>query len=175
MADIFISYRRTDAAGYAFALHRDLCLRFPPNRIFFDRKSIESGEKFHQRIRVAVSECQVLLALIGPGWRDARDASGNRPLDNPQDVVRGEIALALHLDKTVIPILFDDTPVPELDELPDLKPLSGHDARPERRQLDLVPQVGCHRPLEMVNQEAHQFNVIDLAGSLRVLQSLSQR
>ena len=141
MADIFISYRRADTAGHARALHRDLCLRFAPERIFFDWESIESGEKFHERIRVAVNECQVLLALIGPGWRDAHDSSGNRRLDDPQDVVRGEIALALRLGKTVIPVLFDDTPVPELDELSNLKPLSGRNAltlRGKTYELSLI-------------------------------------
>jgi hypothetical protein len=86
MPVIFISYRRNDAGGHTRALHRDLCLRFPPERIFFDRESIESGEKFHERIRVAVTTCQVLLALIGPDWRDARDASGNRRLDDLQNL-----------------------------------------------------------------------------------------
>lgn len=108
MTDIFISYRRTDAAGHARALHRDLCLSFPPERIFFDRESIESGEKFHERIRAAVTACQVLLALIGPGWLNAQGPDGSRRLDDPEDVVRGEIALALRLNKPVIPVLFDD-------------------------------------------------------------------
>jgi hypothetical protein len=89
MTDIFISYRRTDTAGHARALQRDLCMRFPADRIFFDLESIKSGEKFNERIGDAVTESRVLLALIGPGWRDARDDSGNCRLEDPQDVVRG--------------------------------------------------------------------------------------
>ena len=80
MTDIFISYRRTDAAGYAFALHRDLCQRFPSERIFFDRETIEAGEKFHERIRTAVTSCQVLLAMIGPDWLNAQGPDRQAPL-----------------------------------------------------------------------------------------------
>jgi hypothetical protein len=129
MTDIFISYRRTDASGHARALHRDLCLRFPQDRIFFDRESIESGEKFHERIRAAVTACQVLLALIGPDWLNAQGPDGKRRLDDPKDVVRGEIALALRLNKPVIPVLFDDVPMPKPKELrKSLKPLAKCDA-----------------------------------------------
>jgi hypothetical protein len=36
---VFLSYRRSDAAGHARALHRDLIRRFDPGQVFFDRKA----------------------------------------------------------------------------------------------------------------------------------------
>jgi hypothetical protein len=117
--EIFISYRRSDAAGHARALHRALREFFDTERIFFDRESIESGDDFPDRISDSVRECRVLLALVGPDWLSA-SANGKRRLDDPGDFVRQEIALALREGKKVIPVLFDDTPLPGRDKLPDL-------------------------------------------------------
>ena len=38
-----------------------------------------------------VAQCDVLLAVIGPGWLEAHDEKGNRRLNNPDDFVRIEI------------------------------------------------------------------------------------
>ncbi|WP_300335205.1 toll/interleukin-1 receptor domain-containing protein [Accumulibacter sp.] len=121
--DLFISYRRSDAAGHARALYRDLCRCFEKQRIFFDRESIDAGSVFPERLRQGVEACRVLLALIAPGWLEAASASGQRRLDSDDDFVRQEIALALQLGRQVIPVLFDDTPMPEADRLP--PPLRG--------------------------------------------------
>jgi formylglycine-generating enzyme required for sulfatase activity len=73
--------------------------------------------------------CTVLLAVIGPGWLDARDSAGRRRLDNPDDFVRIEIAAALQRNIMVVPILIDTAPMPEVDLLPDLlKPLTWRNA-----------------------------------------------
>lgn len=123
---IFISYRRRDAAGHARALHRDLCRRFVTDAIFFDRQSIESGDTFPETLRDAVTECRVLLALIGPEWLNDDGLSW---LNDPNDYVRQEIVQALELSKKIIPVLFDDTQMPAEDALPKpLKALASCDA-----------------------------------------------
>src|SRR6185436_5367234 len=127
--DLFISYRRTDAAGHARGLYRELCRRFDQRRVFFDRTSIEAGEVFPDRLREGVASCQVLLALIAPGWLEARTPGGERRLDGEDDFVRQEIATALQLGKRVIPVLFDDVPMPGPEQLPaSLRALAGRDA-----------------------------------------------
>jgi hypothetical protein len=72
----------------------------------------------------------VLLALIGPGWVDAGDPKTNqRRLDNPSDFVRIEVGEALARDIRVVPVLLDDTPMPDVDRLPDgLKELAHRQA-----------------------------------------------
>jgi hypothetical protein len=117
---IFISYRRRDAGGHGRALHEYLSRRFGNNRVFFDRSTVESGDVFPDKLRRGVQRCAVLLALIGQEWLDVQDNDGGRRLDDPEDFVRREIALALEQGKKVIPVLFDDTPVPSRDRLPDL-------------------------------------------------------
>ena len=122
---IFFSYRRADATGHARSLQEYLSGRFGEERIFFDRSTIESGDVFPETLSQGVEGCAVLLALIGPQWLNVTGADGNRRLDDPGDFVRKEIALALEHGKKVIPILFDDTPVPSDSLLPEpLKPLA---------------------------------------------------
>jgi hypothetical protein len=130
---IFISYRRSDAAGHARALHEYLSGRFGDEQIFFDRDKIEGGDHFPERLRQGVEGCAVLLALIGPDWLDVKAADGRRRLDDPGDFVRQEVALALKRGKKVIPLLFDDTPVLPADRLPRvLKALAKRHAMPLR-------------------------------------------
>lgn len=129
MPGVFISYRRDDSAGYAGALLRELNERIGPDQVFMDTEDIEAGVEFPAVLRQAVQTCDVLLALIGSRWLDARDAQGRRRLDDPSDFVRQEIALALQSGARVIPVLLDGTPMPSADELPEaLKPLADRNA-----------------------------------------------
>lgn len=126
--ELFISYRRSDAAGHARALFAALKDEFAPDSVFFDRQAIESGDRFAQLIGTSVSECKLLLALIGPDWLQAAQV-GQRRLDDPADFVRLEIDQALREGKRVIPVLFDDTPMPRPADLPEpLRALAGIDA-----------------------------------------------
>jgi hypothetical protein len=74
-----------------------------------DVDSISLGTDFVKVLGEEVAKCDALLALIGPGWLDARDENGNRRLENPYDFVRIEIATALKRDIPVIPILLEGT------------------------------------------------------------------
>lgn len=128
MSAIFISYRRADSQGHARALYDDLCERLSQADIFFDLGTIEAGDAFPDLLREAVEGCKVLLALIGPAWSEVKDAQGNRRLDDPRDFVRQEIAQALALGKRVIPVVFDDAPIPPADRLPEpLRALAARD------------------------------------------------
>src|SRR5215475_13629783 len=89
-----------------------------------DVDAIEPGLDFVKVLDEQVSGCDVLLALIGPSWVDARNEKGDRRLDDPDDFVAIEIAAALARDIRVIPILIDGARMPKASELPEsLKPL----------------------------------------------------
>jgi hypothetical protein len=133
MPGIFISYRRTDAKGFAGALLRELKLRFGPAHVFMDVEDIDGGTDFPVALERAVDTCDILLALIGPGWLEARDAAGARRLEDPRDFVREEIRRALGRGIRVIPVLLDGAPLPPVAALPDdLAPLAA------RNGLDLT-------------------------------------
>ncbi len=120
----FISYRRDDSAGHAGRVHDRLEREFGRDLLFMDVDAIPLGADFLKTISDEVAKCDVLLAVIGPGWVDARDDEGKRRLNNKKDFVRVEIATALKRDIPVIPILLEGTPVPKVGQLPqDLKGL----------------------------------------------------
>jgi hypothetical protein len=103
---IFISYRRTDSAGYAGRIYDRLTAHFGVDAVFMDVDTIEAG-------------LDVLIALIGRRWLDSKDADGKWRLENPEDFVRVEIAAALERDIRVIPVLVDGSSMPRSTELPD--------------------------------------------------------
>ena len=121
---IFINYRRGDDAGYSGRLFDRLQEVFEPQRLFMDVDNIAPGLDFVRVLNERIAECDVMLAVIGKHWLDARYASGARRLDNPRDFVRVEIASALNQGKRVIPVLVGDAAMPNERELPDdLRPL----------------------------------------------------
>jgi hypothetical protein len=120
MPTTFISYRRDDAAGYAGRLHEALENRLGSDQVFRDIDTLEPGQDFVETIEMRLTECRVLLAMIGREWLDSRDASGQRRLEQPHDYVRLEIARALaRLDVRVIPVLIEGASMPAASTLPD--------------------------------------------------------
>ena len=116
---IFISYRRDDSAGHAGRVHDRLEKKFGRDLLFMDVDAIPPGADFIEVLRTEVAKCDVLLAIIGPHWLDARDENGNRRLDSEHDFVRVEIAAALARSIPVIPILLENTRVPKAEQLSD--------------------------------------------------------
>ncbi len=116
---IFVSYRRDDAKHAAGRLVDRLEKSFSRDQLFFDIDNIEPGVDFVRVLKEQVERCDVLLAIIGPGWLDARDGLGARRLDNPKDFVRIELETALARDIRVIPVLVDGARMPGEAELPE--------------------------------------------------------
>jgi hypothetical protein len=107
---LFISYRRDDSAGYAGRVHDRLQREFGRNLLFMDVDSIPLGTNFVKALGEEVAKCDTLLAVIGPGWLDARDEKGNRRLENPDDFVRIEISpnwSRLHLNQRQVRAALD--------------------------------------------------------------------
>ena len=102
---IFINYRRGDDSAFTQALLARLEQAFPPDQIFMDVDSIPAGTDFVDFLSEQVAQCDVLLAVLGRNWVDARDTTGARRLDRPDDFVRIEIESALKQGKRVIPVL----------------------------------------------------------------------
>src|SRR5262249_61916295 len=122
---VFISYRRDVSRYQARMIHAAFCHVIPRDDVFMDVNSIPPGADFRKILKDWVNQSEVLLALIGPGWIDARDPKTKRwRLDNPSDFVRIEIGEALARGIPVVPVLIDGTPMPDVGRLPeDLKGL----------------------------------------------------
>lgn len=119
MPSIFISYRRDDSAPYAGRLYDRLVDRFGASQVFMDIDHIQPGEDFVQAIHRKVSACDVAIVLIGKNWLDARNASGQRRLDDPEDFVRLEVATALQRNVKVVPVLVGGATMPQMQALPE--------------------------------------------------------
>jgi hypothetical protein len=131
VSGIFISYRREDSQALAGRLYDRLAQRFGRERVFRDIDAIDPGANFAAVAGERIAGCDALVALIGNGWIEARDAEGRRRLDLPRDLVKAEIAAALAQGKLVIPVLVEGTPMPAREALPpELCPLPTHNALP---------------------------------------------
>jgi hypothetical protein len=119
MRAIFISYRRDDTEGQAGHLFNDLARSFGKDAVFMDVAAIEPGRDFRRVIDDHVASCGVLLTLLGRGWLNATNETGQRRLDDPMDFVRLETAAALKRDIPVVPVLVHGAKMPRADELPD--------------------------------------------------------
>jgi TIR domain len=146
-SSVFLSYRRRDAAGYARSLYDRLNARFP-NRVFMDWSGIETGSNYVKSIHAAISSCRVLLAVIGKEWLNSAGPAGDRRLDDPDDLLRREIAEALGRDILVIPVLLEGAAMPAARDLPsDLAALT------QRQAIELSDarwDHDCTRLLEIV-------------------------
>ncbi|MCZ6534785.1 MAG: toll/interleukin-1 receptor domain-containing protein [Chloroflexi bacterium] len=125
MPRIFISYRRDDSAAHSGRIYDRLEGHFGQGQVFMDVDTIRPGLDFVEVVQEAVGSCDALIAVIGREWLGASDDSGGRRLENPEDLVRLEIATALERDIRVIPVLVQETQTPLAADLPeDLKALA---------------------------------------------------
>jgi hypothetical protein len=125
MPRVFLSYRREDASGHAGRLYDLLAARYGAAQVFMDIDAIPLGSEFRETINRAVASCDVLIAVIGRDWLDARDPDGRRRLDDPDDFVRRELEAALAEGVVVVPASVQGAEFPHADALPEsLVPLT---------------------------------------------------
>ena len=68
MSGVFISYRREDSSGYAGRLFDILSTHFGIENTYMDLDTIMVGDNFETEIEEKISQCDVLLAVIGERW-----------------------------------------------------------------------------------------------------------
>lgn len=149
MSRIFINYRRQDSEGYVGRLYDHLAQHFQRDDLFMDVDSIPPGADFVQVLETAVAQCDVMIAVIGPGWLTCADESGERRLHQWNDFVRIEIASALKQNKLVIPVLVGRARMPTPNDLPD----------------DLHPL--CRRNAVELGHQRFSYDVEKLAAAIR--------
>jgi hypothetical protein len=119
---IFICYRRGDSTIETHRIYDRLAQRFGEKTIFIDLASLPPGADFRQYIESVVSECDVMLVVIGGAWlsqvTDSDRSAAMRRIDDPHDLVRIEIETALRRDIPVIPLLVNNARVPRPEDLP---------------------------------------------------------
>jgi len=114
---IAISYRRQDSSSVAGRLYDRLQAEFGKGSVFMDFDSIPYGVDFREHIKQTLQRAKVVVAIIGPEWSGGKDLS-NRRIDDPTDFVRLEVASALENGIPIIPVLVNNTAMPEAKNLP---------------------------------------------------------
>ncbi len=155
---IFISYRRDDKAAAACAgrLYDRLTQQFGEEQIFMDIDTLKAGVDFVDVIEKTVERSDVLIAMIGDEWLEARDERGNRRLDNPEDWVRLEIATALKKEELlVVPTLVYGAAMPRSQDLP--RPLK----KLARRQAAEITHKNFHHDVDSLIKDLCDADVAE--------------
>ncbi len=110
---IFISYKRADDPGFAQALFDRLSEYFSRTELFMDIEGyLEPGEEFVTALVKAITDCNIVLAIVGPRWLQCI-------ADNPKkDFVVLEIQSALQSGKRIIPVLVGGAALPPEEQMP---------------------------------------------------------
>ncbi|HEX6799284.1 MAG TPA: toll/interleukin-1 receptor domain-containing protein [Ktedonobacterales bacterium] len=143
MAKIFISYRREDTAEICGRIFDRLETHYGDHSVLKDVDSIPAGADFRAYLAHMVTQCDVMMVVIGPRWFGL-DPYHPR-IQDPNDFVRSEVELALRRGIPIIPVLVYGVDMPAATALPpSLAPLSFRHALwvrgdPDfRRDLDRV-------------------------------------
>lgn len=159
MPRIFISYRRADSRAITGRIHEHLADAFGEQNVFMDVTDIPAGTDYQTYLNQQIESCTVALIVIGDQWLSLKDAQGRRRLDDPEDVVRHEVKTALERPAIrVIPVLVNNAPMPNSDELPEpLRPLHYRNAALVRHDPDfeidmqrLIRQIGGRQPNRLI-------------------------
>jgi hypothetical protein len=114
---IAISYRRQDSSPVAGRLYDRLQAEFGKDSVFMDFDSIPYGVDFREHIKQTLRRAKVVVAIIGPDWAGGKDPADRR-IDDPADFVRLEVASALENGIPIIPVLVNNTAMPDAKKLP---------------------------------------------------------
>jgi uncharacterized protein len=121
----FISYRRDDSAADSGRIYDRLLPQYGRENVFKDVDAIPLGVDFRRVLTDEVAKCDVMLVVIGRWWVGIADARGHRRLGDPNDFVRIEVEAALARNIPAIPILVQNAPMPQAQDLPSsLAPLA---------------------------------------------------
>lgn len=115
---VFLSYRRDDSADVAERLAAHLRDDIGFSCVFRDQDDLIGGQDWRHVLRASISTSDATLCLIGPDWAAARD-DGTRRIDDRDDPVRQEVALALDpgTPTSAVPVVLGGAVPPA--ELPD--------------------------------------------------------
>lgn len=173
---IFISYRRSDAKGYAGRLSDSLEAYFGDNRVFRDIEDISGGADFGDTIKHNLHTADAVIVLIGPNWATTSGADGVQRLAVPNDWVCKELEVAIELGVPLFPVLIEDTPMPREDEIPaQLAPLLACNAlgvSDKRWSFDVL-RIGKILSFEIPSSNERKLDLVRIAISVMLFASLT--
>jgi hypothetical protein len=114
MPSLVISYRKQDAGTLVDQLRTSLASSLSSSQVYMGVDSLaEPGDDILEAIEQGIKSCQLLLVAIGPMWLS------DRWVDNPQDLDRRALEIAIREKKRIIPVLLNNAPLPAPEALPE--------------------------------------------------------
>ncbi len=169
---IFISYRREDSAAESARLADRLTDAFGHHAVFFDRSAIGPGDAFEGNMMGGTFTADAILIVIGPEWLRVADDRGKRRLDNKNDPVRSEVAMALTFRRPTVPLLVRGASMPTKRDLPrdirnfaSLSAVALDDHGFDQTVDQLIAQLGGPQPDPMATSTASRRPRRDVAWS----------
>lgn len=148
----FISYRRYDSADVVGRIYDRLVAAYGADSIFKDVDNIPIGADFRKVLDQAVSDCAVLLVVIGRDWLTVTNENHQQRLDDPADFVRIEIESALKREIPVVPLLVREASMPRGSDMPEsIQDLAYRNGIPIRSDPDF------HRDVDRLIQALNQL------------------
>jgi hypothetical protein len=176
MANIIISYRRSESAAIAGRIRDRLAQYYGADAIFMDIDNIPLGADFRQEIQKEVTKNDILLALIGPRWIGAKKGGTSR-ISEEKDPIRIEIETALSQGIPLIPVLVGGAAMPKSSALPDslqklclLNAAEVDDGRDFHQHVDrlirAMDRLLTDSKLGALEQKSESHPIRDVAGPL---------
>jgi TIR domain len=126
VTDVFISYRRGDAAYAATRIQQQLQRALPHLSIFIDRE-MPGGEAWAQRLDQALAQCRIVVVLIGSDF--VSEFERRAAIPDETDYMRRELETAIDLKKWLVPVVLGSGDMPARQRLPEkLQALTGAQA-----------------------------------------------
>src|SRR4051812_33687877 len=113
---VVLSYRRSDSLGATGRIFDRLVRHYGNQSVFMDVDGIPFGVDFRKHIIKELSECDVLLVIIGPRWFGE---GKHQRIHDEGDFVRIEVETALQRGVLVVPVLVDGAAMPQAGQLPE--------------------------------------------------------
>lgn len=139
MTTIFLSYRRSDQDITTLIYKWLIQHGIPKEDVYFDQNPDvnQYGHEFPTSITDAVAEAKLMIVVIGPTWTTAKlPGRFKTRIQEDDDWVRKEIALAIKTNTKLLPVVIDKRPIPTTEELPpELHPLCSIHMAPLYRDL----------------------------------------
>ena len=135
MPKIFVCHRRENTADVSGRIFDRLVMNYGSQQILKDLDSIPLGVDFREYLGRIVSECDVFLVVIGPGWLDAEGDTSR--LEDPGDFVRIEIESALTREIPIVPLFVGGASMPSAEDVPQsIRPVVYRNGIPVRSDPD---------------------------------------
>jgi len=138
MPTFYVSYRSADSSNTMTALLTKLRECYGASNIILVQE-MANNKDYQNALDHALRNVDAILIIIGKQWFTAMTDAGERKIDQTNDVVHYEVAMAFAFQKPIIAIRIDGADIPTAAMLPeDIRDLAKHKSMTYANSADLA-------------------------------------